>query len=60
MLPLVTTILVTKGKGNPATYLYLQLKETTSELFFCFYTIPLMFNNKPGNCDYQHFIRLLG
>jgi len=36
----------TKGKGNPATYL--QLKEATSELV-CFYTIPLMFNNKQGN-----------
>jgi len=33
-MPLVTTILTTKGKGNPATYL--QLKKTTSELVCLF------------------------
>jgi len=42
-LPFVTTTQTTKGKGNPI--IYLQLKETTSE-FVCFYTIPLIFNNK--------------
>jgi len=39
---LVTTILTTKGKGNPATYV--QLKK--QQAFVCFYSIPLMFNNK--------------
>jgi len=38
--PLVTTILTTKEKGNPATC---NSKKQQANLFICFYTIPLMF-----------------
>jgi len=51
-LPLVTTILTTKGKGNLATYL--QLKEKTSELV-CFYTTTTSRDTVITN-----FLRLLG
>jgi len=52
-LPLVTNILTTKGRGNPAAYL--QLKEIISELVCLSLHYLLIFNIKQENCNYQLF-----